>query len=239
MVGRRWLAAGVALVALVGAAVVSAASIERGATVTQTATRVGEQIQGAPTLAPPAGCHRLAVIGDSLTVAADPWLRPGLASAGFTFVVDAHISRQIPEQVRAPYSGVKAARSVRSTWGEADCWVVALGSNDLDAGAGRSVAEATGRIDEMLTAITPGADVWWVNVDYHPYGAAVFDMTSSTRHFNEALDRRAAALPALTVIDWYSSAEANLHWFYDPVHVRASGSIAWVDLIVTAVPVAR
>ena len=76
----------------------------------------GEQVRIRPLPSPPA-CRRVAVIGDSLMDNARWYLSSALGQAGYSFVIDAQPSRRIPESVRAPYSGVIAARQVRSTWG--------------------------------------------------------------------------------------------------------------------------
>jgi hypothetical protein len=113
--------------------------------------------------------------------------------------------------------------------------MIALGSNDLLHGAGEP-ATAQAMMDEMLAAITPDALVWWVNVDYHRDPRTSFDFPTATLSFNAELDARAAADPDLHVIDWYSYAEANLDWFFDPVHVDRTGSIARAEQAVAALP---
>ena len=54
--------------------------------------------------------------------------------------------------------------------------------------------------------------------------------------FNRAGRGRAAAEPELTLIDWYTLSEANLQWFFDPVHVDRTGSIARARQTVAALP---
>ncbi len=195
----------------------------------------GSARQVTDTLPPPMGCHRVAVVGDSLTDNSEPWLVAGLAEAGFVAKVDAQPSRRIPAAVSAPYSGVRAALELRTTWGDAECWVIALGSNDLIRGADdRAVANSL--IDEMLAAVSPGARVWWMNVDYHRDSRTSFDFVGATATFNSALAERAATNPTLHIIDWYSLAESHLEWFFDPVHVDHTGSIARADQMVAALP---
>jgi hypothetical protein len=214
----------------------AAATIERPATATAPAVRSRTQLQVLPRPAPPTTCKRVIVIGDSLMDNSEPWLIAELDAAGFDSFVDAQPSRQIPAAMRPPLSGVVAAQTARTTWGEAECWMVALGSNDILFGGGQSIELASARIGEMLAAVSPGASVWWVNVDFHHDPRAGIDMVAATRRFNEALDRRAANDARLTVIDWYSLAEANLHWFFDPVHVDRAGSIARAEFTVAALP---
>ncbi|MGA7758546.1 MAG: GDSL-type esterase/lipase family protein [Ilumatobacteraceae bacterium] len=239
----RWAAAGVVLVTVFVAAVAGITSMEPAraagagivspAHATASATR-GHQIRIGP--APnDASCRRVIVIGDSLTDNARWYLREALDRAGFVHLIDAQHSRRIPASVRAPFSGVIAAQQVRATWGEADCWVIALGSNDLIFGAG-DPGVAAQLIESMLAATTPGARVWWVNLDYHRDPAFAFDFVGATSRFNATLAQRAATDPDLAVIDWYSLAEAHLEWFFDPVHVDAAGSRARAEQVADALP---
>ena len=161
------------------------------------------------------------------------YLARSLDQAGYRYIIDAHPSRRIPETVRAPYSGVTAARQVRSTWGEGDCWVVALGSNDLIFDGGDPIVAAS-MIDSMLAVVTPNSRVWWVNLDYHRDPRIAFDFVGASLRFNAVLDARAAVNANLTVIDWYSLAEQHLDWFFDPVHVIDIGSRARAQQVLEA-----
>jgi hypothetical protein len=192
----------------------------------------GEQVRIRP-LPPEPVCRRVAVIGDSLMDNARWYLSDALGQAGFSNMIDAHHSRRIPETVRPPYSGVIAAREVRSTWGDADCWVIALGSNDLLFGGGDPIVAAS-LIDSMLAAVTPQSRVWWVNLDYHHDPRTSFDFVGATSTFNRVLDTRASVDANLTVVDWYSLAEAHPEWFFDPVHVDGVGSNARAHQVVDA-----
>lgn len=175
------------------------------------------------------------MVGDSLTDNSEPWLVSGLSAAGFTALVDAQPSRRIPAAASPPYSGVRAALAMRAAWGDAECWVIALGSNDLIRGAD-DPATATALIEEMLAAVTPGARVWWMNVDYHPDSRTSFDFAAATATFNRTLSERASWDPLFHIIDWYSLAVAHPEWFFDPVHVDRVGSIARAEQTVAALP---
>ena len=192
----------------------------------------GEQVRIRPLPGRPV-CHRVAVIGDSLMDNARWYLSSALGQAGYSSIIDAQPSRRIPESVRAPYSGVLAARQVRSSWGEADCWVIALGSNDLIYGGGDSTIAAS-LIESMLASVTLGSSIWWVNLDYHRDPRFSFDFVGATSTFNAALDARAALDVNLMVIDWYSLAESHREWFFDPVHVDTIGSRARAQQVVDA-----
>ena len=210
------------------------ASVSGAATVDRQAER-GEQIRVGDTVPPPSACERVIVIGDSLTDNSEPWIRSGLTDAGHEHFVDAQPSRRIPGHVRPPYSGVRAALAARAAFGEADCWMIGLGSNDLIFGADQP-AGAAAMIDEMLAAVSPGAMVWWVNVNYHRDPRTSFDFPRASRVFNAALDTFAATHERFVVIDWYTYSEAHIGWFFDPVHVDRAGSIARAELTVAALP---
>lgn len=186
---------------------------------------------------PRPGCDRVVVVGDSLTVHAQPELESQLAAAGFDATVTAHWGRGV-SHVDPPFSGLIAADEVRGSFGEASCWVIALGSNDLYQG-GDDPAVAASLVEQMVAAVTPGAAVWWVNVNFHDnpddFGLDV-DEEQATSDFNAVLDARAADDPVFTVIDWYARSEPNRWWFLDAVHVNDAGSRARVELIVNALP---
>ena len=231
-----WLAA-LVVVSISATAAALTAGIGGGASVGEPAER-GAAFQATDTLPPPTGCDRVVVIGDSLTDNSAPWIRSELRNAGHEFAVDAQPSRRIPAAVAAPYSGVTAARAVRASFGDADCWMVALGSNDLVYGGGVR-AEANGMIDEMLGAITPGASVWWVNVNYHRDPRAGFDFPAATAVFNDVVADRAATDVHFHVIDWFTLSEAHPEWFFDPVHVDRAASIVRAEFTVAALPPPR
>lgn len=235
--GRFARVGALAIGALVVPLSVVAATLDRAATVAEHADR-GTDFQAAPTLPPPPGCGRVIVIGDSLTDNSEPWLVDRLRAAGHRFLVDAHPTRRIPGRVRAPYSGVRAAHAARATFGDADCWLVALGSNDLIYGGGDPTL-ADAMIAEMVAAVTPGALVWWTNVNYHRDPRTTYDFVRATAVFNERLARRAATDPAFAVIDWYSLSEPNPAWFFDPVHVDRAASIVRAEQAVEALPPPR
>jgi hypothetical protein len=235
-VGRALIVPALVIVAatVVGAGAVWSLVASSAAEVSVPAVR-GQQQQVTPTVPPPPGCHRVVVIGDSLMDNSRPWLVSGLTKAGFDAHVDAQPSRRIPSTVRVPYSGVRAAESVRADFGDAECWVVALGSNDLPYG-GLDAGTIGAWLDEMLAAVSPGARVWWVNLAYHHDPRSSFDFPRASELFNAVLAERAGGDPQLEVIDWHILAESNLQWFFDPVHVDRTGSIARAELTVAALP---
>ncbi len=193
-----------------------------GARATEQAIRLGSS------------CKRVWVVGDSLTVGSDTALRSGLTRLGVDYVVDGVGARRVSvNALPAARSGVLAARSIRATSGEADCWVVALGTNDINSGV-TTPTRAQATIAEMLTEIPTPARVWWVNIDFRAIEGAGVDYPAMTQMFNAALAQRDAADARFRVIDWYTLAQSHPEWFADAVHVTSAGYSARGELIVNS-----
>lgn len=176
------------------------------------------------------GCQRVVILGDSLTVGAAPFHRLQLSNASMVGIVDGRSGRRISATAGEAFSGVLAAQRIRRDWGDADCWVIALGTNDHYVGGSRSVAVATGLVEQQLGAITPGARVWWVNVRDTSSTAALV----GSRTFNRALAERAAIDGRFQVVDWYTAFLANPGWSSDGIHVGTAGSIERAALVARA-----
>ncbi len=189
-----------------------------GATATAQAVRLGS------------ACTRVWIVGDSLTLGSATKLRSELTAIGVTNVVDGAISRRISASAPPLLSGVITARTIRATRGEADCWVVALGTNDLNTGV-TTPTRADAAITEMMAEIPVPARVWWVNIDYHAVEGSTVDYPAATRTFNNALAKRDASDARFELIDWYGLAEAHPQWFVDAVHVNSAGHSARASLI--------
>lgn len=183
-------------------------------------------------------CTRVWVIGDSLTVGSAAALRSGLDRLDMEAeLVDGANNRRI--SATAPISGVLAARSIRATNGEANCWVIALGTNDISNGV-TTTTRARAAVAEMLAEVTPKARVWWVNVDYRSLDQSTY-YPDATRTFNAVLNERAASDLRFAVIDWYTLAESHPEWFLKPdgtvdaVHVNSAGYTARAAQVVDVI----
>ncbi len=183
-------------------------------------------------------CTRVWVIGDSLTEGSASAIQTGLDRLGLDAgLVDGVRNRRIP--ATAPISGVLAARSIRATNGEANCWVIALGTNDISNGVA-TTTRARALVAEMLAEVTPQARVWWVNVDFRSLDGSTY-YPDATRTFNAVLDERAAADLRFEVIDWYTLAERHPEWFLrsdgtaDAVHVNSAGYAARAALVLDVI----
>jgi hypothetical protein len=159
-------------------------------------------------------CTKVVVIGDSLTVGAATAIRKGFDGLPIEYSVTAISGIKVTPEA------VQLARELRAASGEADCWVIALGTNDITARGVTTTALANTMIDTMLAEVSPKSRIFWVNVNLRTDDARI----SATKAVNQALDARAAKNASFQVIDWYSLSQNNLGWFgTDGVHYTSAG----------------
>lgn len=194
----------------------------------------------AATLPPPDNfpprCQRVAIVGDSITVQGRTHLVNEFAARGYqAYVIDAASDRRVPASAGRPISGVLAAGDLKAAYGQFDCWVVALGTNDLwwiwRLVYGSTVSSGSdAAVAWMRAAIGSDTRVWWVNINHWGY-------PDTTRVFNDRLRVAAAASTRLKVIDWYTlSYGRRSTWFVDNKHLNSTGSAARAKLIVGSLP---
>jgi hypothetical protein len=181
-----------------------------------------------------APCPRVAHIGDSLTAATLGPLAERYQAAGVTVILDAYGGRAVLQKLAAdPRTGKQVALDLRAA-GFDGCWVVALGTNDtanVAAGAWYSRART---IDEMMTAIDPGAgaSVLWVSTfttrSSGPYANAHMDA------YNQALREAQGRWPNLELLDWAAVAAGGTAPFTDGIHHTADGYAVRNETIVRA-----
>jgi lysophospholipase L1-like esterase len=161
----------------------------------------------------------MAIVGDSLTISYWNGLPGSFRSQGFgPFQMEARSNRRTTAGSGSATSGLDAVRRIRGSGFDPPLWVVALGTNDLDATA--AVPGATDAlINAMLDEIGPGHRVLWVNV----YSGSSLP---NSRAFNERLSAVAAQRPMMTVADWYSLVAAHPGWLVtDGIHPNSTGAV--------------
>jgi lysophospholipase L1-like esterase len=160
---------------------------------------------------------RVSVVGDSLTEGTMPYQAETLSYLGWgPSAIDAYKSRGIATKMKGdPHTGLSAVDAIRSTSGDSDLWVVALGTNDAGFYKQDSQVEL---IREMVDRIGEGHYVLWVNV-YLP------TTEKRQRMWNDSLTMVAAELPnQMFILDWATLAEENPKWLAgDKIHCSGVG----------------
>lgn len=171
----------------------------------------------------------VAVVGDSLTVAATEEITTALAHLGVrAVVIDARESRRMASGSRDLPSGVSAIDDVLDEH-EPDVWVVALGTNDVGAGAGpeRFVED----LRTTVASIPATAPLVWVDV-------WIRDRVEEVVEANTLLRRELSRRPAVTeVVDWFSAAAADDDGVItgDGIHLTERGEERFAAAIADAV----
>jgi len=180
---------------------------------------------GADQEPPSPACSKLGVIGDSLTVGSASALAPALTTLGIhDFAIDAERGRHI--RGNASKSGVRALRALRSAGYSPDCFVVALGTNDIGFSGDSSRYQTW--VEEMLTEIGD-LPVLWVNVARSkPLGRALA--------FNAVLVAMRVLHPKLRVGDWAAVAAPHPEWLgIDGIHLRLIGYAARAEWLASQI----
>ena len=169
----------------------------------------------------------VAVVGDSLTVAATDEITEALSRVGVrTALIDGRESRRMAAGSRDLPSGVAAIEGIVDSH-RPDLWVVALGTNDIGAEVGadrfRSDVRAT------LDAIPSDAPVVWVDVWIRDRSDDV--ATANALLHAELADRAAPT----SVVDWFSAGAADGVITGDGVHLTEVGQARFAAEIAEAV----
>lgn len=157
----------------------------------------------------------VAVIGDSLTVAATDRIVESLSRAGVQkVVVDAQENRRMVVGGSGVRSGVAAIEDVLVDE-QPDLWVIALGTNDVGSG---TVSDRF--VDDVRTAVgaVPAtAPLVWVDVWI---GDRLEEVVEANTILRDELDRRSAPTD---VVDWFSSGAGDGLITADGIHLTERG----------------
>jgi lysophospholipase L1-like esterase len=169
----------------------------------------------------------VAVVGDSLTVAATDEITVALSRVGVrAVIVDGRESRRMASGNSDRPSGISAIEDILDER-RPDLWVVALGTNDVGAAVGADRFRTDVR--ETLAVIPPDAPVVWVDV-------WIRDRLDAVVEANAVLRRELAGRPAPTaVVDWFSSGSVDGVITGDGVHLTDAGQARFATEIADAV----
>jgi lysophospholipase L1-like esterase len=150
----------------------------------------------APAAAPGITVKRLAMVGDSITVAAKPALQEAFTGIGLQDVdINAESGRRMVESSSIS-SGLEGIQQVLADGTVPDLWVIALGTNDV---ANYPRDQYAGVIQQVLGALPSDAHVVWVDCYLRRY-------RQDAQDFDAVLREVLAARGNAKVVDWYSIA---------------------------------
>lgn len=169
----------------------------------------------------------VAVVGDSLTVAATDEIVAALTRAGVrAVVVDGKVSRRMTSSSRDLPSGAAAIETILGEH-EPDLWVVALGTNDVGAGV-----QPERFVDDLRTtvaAIPRTAPLVWVDVWVRD---RLEDVVEANTLLRAELGRRRAPT---AVADWFSAGTMEGVITGDGIHLTQAGQDRFASAITDAV----
>jgi hypothetical protein len=167
----------------------------------------------------------VAVVGDSLTLAASDEIRSALSGIGIEVVaIDGAENRRMTHGV-TPAPGLDSITTIASSAAPA-LWVVALGTNDI--GAASDLDNYTGDVRRLLDEIPQEAAVVWVDV-------WIRDRQPAVERANAELRSVLAERPRSMVADWFSHGDDDGVVTTDGVHLTGDGRRVFAATIVDAV----
>lgn len=171
---------------------------------------------------------RILVIGDSLIRDTRPQLEGALSEAGWVPTVRCWGAKGTDWGV----TQVKRARQLKQL---PDRVVVSLGTNDIWwLGVPMDVA-----VDQMMRALGPKREVYWVNLWFGEVGFANYDRLPRPTKANRVLRAKAKEYPNLRIINFATAfrsaarAGKGVGWA-DGIHLNAAGYRLRTQLIVNA-----
>ncbi len=193
----------------------------------------GEGPAPRPTLAVEADqVERIAMIGDSITVGATPFLEEQFADLGIDASIDAQVGKRIDVTGGSNLAGTRIAAGVAEQLDadgfddESVLWVVALGTNDIGQYAARDEVDAA--IDDLLAEIPGDAPLVWINTYFA-------DRPEQTAMVNEAIDWAVVRRGNATVGRWYDVAPTDGVLRSDGVHPNDDGAEVFATLVTATV----
>lgn len=181
-----------------------------------------------PAVAPDHDDSRVLVIGDSLIRDTRPQLESALTEAGWVPTVRCWGAKGTDWGV----TQVKRARQLKQL---PDRVVVSLGTNDIWwLGIPMDVA-----VDQMMRALGPKREVYWVNLWFGEVGFANYDRLPRPTKANRILREKAKEYPNLRIINFATAfrsaarAGTGVGWA-DGIHLNAAGYRLRTKLIVSS-----
>ncbi len=165
-----------------------------------------------PTTAPGRLPDTVAVVGDSLTLSAVDQIGTYLESLDIDVVaIDGEVSRRMVHGTVTP--GIDVIDRI-AAHAAPELWVIALGTNDVGAGADDDQFAAD--VATVLAHIPGGAPVLWVD-------AWIADRQADVERANTALEQALAGRAATSIVDWFREGQRSGITGSDGVHLTNDG----------------
>ena len=170
------------------------------------------------------------MIGDSITVGAQPFLQEQLEQLGFADVtIVAQELKRVSQDIRNNPSGVDIATFLSSNVegpGGDQLWIVALGTNDISQYD--SVDDIVAAMEMVLAAVPSGAPLVWVNTYFA-------DRPDDTAVVNTAIEQVVGSRGNAMVGRWNEIAPSDGVLRGDGVHPNNDGARVFAALVTTTV----
>ncbi len=170
------------------------------------------------------------MIGDSITVGAQPYLNEQFEQLGFADVrIVAQEGKRIGQAIRDNPSGTDIAAFVSSTtpWaGNEELWIIALGTNDISQYG--SVDEVVSEMEAVIASVPDDAPLVWVNTYFA-------DRPEDTAEVNTAIEQVVRARGNAAVGRWNLVAPGEGVLRSDGVHPNSQGAQVFAALVTTTV----
>jgi lysophospholipase L1-like esterase len=164
----------------------------------------------------------VAVVGDSLTLAAQTDIESTLSALGLGVVaVDGQESRRMTHRTDTIRSGLDAIAQIRNV-SPPSVWVIALGTNDV--GAGSSNDSIRRNVRSVLAAIPPDASVVWVDV-------FIRDRRREVERANTIISEEVLARPGTVVAEFFSHGDDDGIVGGDGVHLTRAGRRLFAEVM--------
>ncbi len=168
------------------------------------------------------------MIGDSITVGAQPYLQEQLEQLGFEeVVIVAQELKRVSQNIRDNPSGVDIAAFVAddsSRDADEQLWIVALGTNDISQY--NSVDDIVAELETMVDSVPEDAPLIWINTYFA-------DRPEDTAEVNAAIEEVISSRDNAAVGRWDEIAPSEGVLRSDGVHPGDDGAKVFAALVTT------
>jgi lysophospholipase L1-like esterase len=170
------------------------------------------------------------MIGDSITVGAQPFLQEQLEQLGFADVtIVAQELKRVSQNIRNNPSGADIAAFVAADAerpGDEQLWIVALGTNDISQYD--SVEDIVTAMDTVIDSVPDDAPLIWVNTYFE-------DRPEDTAEVNTAIEQIIGSRGNSVIGRWNQIAPSEGVLRSDGVHPNSEGAKVFAALVTTTV----